>query len=143
MFCKASKPTELLKSSRVFVIMVLFMIEKLLIHAGGAAFGFFLAESLMPYSVVFSGGIKVYLICGALYAGFEALIAPLLKIITFPLRVLTFNLFSLVIDMAMIWLVDGLMPEMRIHGLSALFLTTLIILILNLILWQTSSPSRK
>jgi putative membrane protein len=119
------------------------MIEKLLIHAAGAAFGFFLAASLMQNSVTFSGGIAAYIACGVIYAGLEALVAPLLKIITFPLRLLTFNLFSLVIDMAMVWIVDGLMPELKIIGLGALFLTTLTILILNVILWQILSQSRK
>jgi uncharacterized membrane protein YvlD (DUF360 family) len=57
---------------------------------------------------------------------------------------LTLNLFSLVIDMSMVWLADVLIPEMRIHGLLPLLITTLIVMAFNFILWTTiSSPSFK
>jgi uncharacterized membrane protein YvlD (DUF360 family) len=59
------------------------------------------------------------------------------------LRILTFNLFSLVIDMSMVWLADVLIPELNISGIYPLFATTLIIMIFNFLLWTILSPSLK
>lgn len=118
------------------------MIWKTVVWALGAALGFFLAARFVP-GVTFAANWQSYALAGALFAVFYAVAAPILRLITFPLRVLTFNLFSLVIDMALVWIIDVLIPEMRINGLPALLETTLIILILNAILWQILSPSRK
>ena len=118
------------------------MILKLLVRTIGAGLGLFAASKFVP-GVEFTGGLGALAIAGALFALFYSVLAPVIKLITFPLRILTFNLFSLVIDMAVLWVVDGLVPQLRIHGLLALLLTTLIILIINAILWQISSPSHK
>lgn len=69
-------------------------------------------------------------------------IKPILKIITLPLRILTFGLFSLVINMLMVWLVDILFPELIIQGLIPLFWTTLIIWVLCFLL-GLYTPRRK
>ena len=58
---------------------------------------------------------------------------PILKTITFPLRIITFNLFTLVIAMALIWIVDIFSPELIIKGITPLFWTTLILWGLNLV----------
>lgn len=61
-------------------------------------------------------------------------IKPILKIITLPLRIITFNLFTLVISMGLIWLVDVLFPELVIKGILPLFWIAIILWLLNLIL---------
>ena len=74
------------------------------------------------------------------------IVKPLLKKITFPLRIVTFNLFTLVIAMGLVWLVDIFSPELEIKGLTPLFFTTLIVLAVNFIFskwWPGSSPKRK
>jgi len=118
------------------------MFFKLIVQTIGAALGFYIASNFVT-GVHFGGGIGTLALAGFLFALFYLVLAPIIKLITFPLRILTFNLFSLVIDMAVIWVVDGLVPQLRIIGLLALLLTTLIILVINAILWQISSPSRK
>ena len=68
---------------------------------------------------------------------------PILKKITFPLRIITFNLFSLVIAMFLVWLVDIFSPELIIQGLKPLFFTTIIVLAVNFILskWWPEKPN--
>jgi len=117
-------------------------IWKLIVYTLGASAGFLLSARFIA-GVVFNGSWQNFVLAGFLFAVLYLIAAPILKFITFPLRALTFNLFSFVIDMALVWVVDGLMPPTRIHGLLALFETTLIILILNAILWQIFSPSSK
>ena len=62
------------------------------------------------------------------------IIKPLLKKITFPLRIVTFNLFTLVIAMFLVWLVDIFSPELEIKGLIPLFYVTVIVLVVSFIL---------
>ena len=65
---------------------------------------------------------------------------PILKTVTLPLRIITFNLFTLVIAMALIWVVDIFSPELIIKGLYPLFWTTLILWGLNLVVPRFFAP---
>ena len=69
-------------------------------------------------------------------------VKPILKKITLPLRIITFNLFSLVILMFLVWLVDIFSPELIIVGLKALFLTAIIVWLIHFILskWLPAGP---
>ena len=61
-------------------------------------------------------------------------IKPIVKIISLPIRILTFGLFGLIINMAMIWFVDIFFGEIiDFVGISPLFWTSVIIWGLNLI----------
>ena len=77
--------------------------------------------------VEFIGEIQYLLIAGCALGLINFFIKPLLKIITLPLRILTFGLFSLVINMAVVWIIDIFFPELIIQGIIPLFWTTLII----------------
>ncbi|KPJ57124.1 hypothetical protein AMJ49_02375 [Parcubacteria bacterium DG_74_2] len=59
---------------------------------------------------------------------------PILKFITFPLRFLTLNFFSFLINLGLVELVDVLFSDLEIVGFLPLFLTTLIIWGLGFIL---------
>jgi len=72
----------------------------------------------------------------------NSFIKPILKIITLPLRILTFGLFGLIINMLMIWLVDIFFPELIIAGLIPLFWLTFIVWILSFLL-GLSTTGRK
>ena len=69
---------------------------------------------------------------GAFWGFLNFFVKPILKTVTLPLRIITLNLFSLVIAMGLVWLVDILSLELVINGLIPLFWTTLI-------LWALSS----
>ncbi len=69
-------------------------------------------------TLVFAGGLLGFL---------NFFVKPILDAITLPLRIITLNLFSLVIAMALIWLIDVFSPELVIKGIVPLFWTTLII----------------
>jgi len=61
-------------------------------------------------------------------------IKPILKIVTLPLRILTFGLLGLVINMLLIWAVDIFFPELVIEGLAPLFWLTVIVWGINFLL---------
>lgn len=61
-------------------------------------------------------------------------IKPILNFFTFPFRIITFGLFSLVLDMAIIWILDVIFPELKIEGFTALLGTTVIVVVFSAIL---------
>ena len=52
--------------------------------------------------------------------------------LTFPLTLLTFGLFLLVVNALMLWLVATLVPGMRIQGFTPALLGSLLLTLLNL-----------
>jgi len=70
---------------------------------------------------------QVFLLVGSTLGLVNFFIKPVLKVITLPLRILTFGIFGLVINMMVVWIVDVVFPELTILGLLSLFLTTIII----------------
>ncbi|OIP75656.1 hypothetical protein CO121_00865 [bacterium (Candidatus Gribaldobacteria) CG_4_9_14_3_um_filter_36_15] len=99
--------------------------------------GLYLAILLVPGVTISGGqeltqpGIKTLFLAGVVLGLINFFIKPIIKIITFPLRLLTLGLFGLIINMAMVWIVDVLFPELIIANLSALFWTSLIVWLLS------------
>ena len=110
------------------------MLAKLFFQIVAGIIGIFLAIKLVT-GVEFSGSIQSLLIAGTILGLVNFFIKPILKIITLPITMLTLGLFSLVLNMVLIWLVlDVLLSNViEIHGLLALFWTTIIVWMLNLI----------
>ncbi len=77
-------------------------------------------------------GTLVYV--GILLGLLNFFVKPILKTITFPLRVITLNLFSIIIALFLVWLVDFFSPALIIKGLKPLFFTTIIIWGMNFFL---------
>ena len=117
--------------------------------------GIFLATKFVPgvsleiipgqsqfFGIEFTAPWQVLVLVGGVLGLVNFFIKPILKIITLPLRVLTFGLFSLVMNMLMVWLVDILFPELTIPGLIPLFWTTIIVWVLCFLL-GLYTPKRK
>ena len=111
--------------------------KKFLIQIIAGILGLWLAVQFIP-GVEFNGNnIKTLALAGLILGLLNYFIKPILKGITLPLRILTFNLFTIVISMALLWLVDLITPELTIvHGLSLkdfipLFWTTVIIWLIS------------
>jgi putative membrane protein len=77
--------------------------------------------------VEFKGPLQILLLAGAILGLLNFFIKPILKIVALPLRILTFGLFSLVINVGIIWAVDLIFPELHFSGIYSLFLTTIIV----------------
>ena len=92
--------------------------------------GFWLAERFVP-GVAITGGFKFLAISGLIFGFLNFFVKPVLDFLSLPLKILTFGLFSLILNMFMIWLVDVFLIELIIEGLTPLFWTTLILWGLN------------
>ncbi len=128
----------------------------LLINMAAGIFGLWLSARFVP-GVAFTGPLFVVpnlsnigpfldslVLVGAVLGFLNNFIKPILNRITFPLRIITFNISSLIFSMLLVWLVDIFSPPLIINGLKALFFTTLIVWGLNLLLssWLPDKPRR-
>lgn len=97
--------------------------------------GLILAALFVPgFEVIgdFQESIKILVLAGIVLGLINAFIKPLINLITLPLRWLSFGLFSLVINLGIVWIIDIVFsPELSITGLRALFLTAVLIWLAN------------
>ena len=69
----------------------------------------------------------------ALVLGFvNAVVRPLMVLLTLPFTILTFGLFLLVVNALMLWLVAALVPGIRVQGFGSALLGSLVLTLLNL-----------
>jgi putative membrane protein len=109
------------------------MIRKLLLKVLVGALALWVADYLLTgFSV--AGGIKGYLIAGLVLGLLNMLVRPVLKLIASPLIMLTLGLFTLVINMALLWLAGYVTGLVVIVGLIPLLLATLIVTAVHLLL---------
>lgn len=82
-----------------------------------AAAGLWLSDRLITGVVV--QGVTTLLLAGLLLGVVNAIVRPIVTVLTFPLTLLTLGLFLLVVNAAMIGLVSLIVPGMQVHGLWA------------------------
>jgi putative membrane protein len=107
--------------------------------------GIFLATKFVPgvtlhvipgqsiyFGINFTKDWQILIFIGIILGLINFFIKPILNLITLPLRILTLGLFSLILNMLIILILDIIFPEFKILGIVPLFWTTIIILFLNL-----------
>lgn len=82
-----------------------------------AAAGLWLAARIIPG--VTADGWKTLLIAGFLLGIVNAVVRPVVMVLTFPLTIITLGLFLLVVNAAMIGLVAWFLDGLAVHGLWA------------------------
>lgn len=82
-----------------------------------------------------SGGLRGYVIAGTILALLNIFVRPLLKLLSFPLILLTFGLFTVVINAMMLWLTASLVGSITIEitGAVALLWATFIVSLMNML----------
>jgi len=107
-------------------------IGKLLFHIISGSLGIFIAAKIVP-GVQFYGSYLSLIIIGVALGIINFFIKPVLKALSLPIKILTLGISSLIINMAIVWLIEIIFPkELEITGLIPLFWTTLIVWGLNL-----------
>ena len=93
------------------------------------ALGLLLASLAIP-GFSFTGEFKTLLFAGLLLALANAIVRPILKLLSLPLIIITFGLFIVVINMVVLKIVDYFFASLAI-SLGALFWGTLLLSIVN------------
>lgn len=108
------------------------MIGRFFYHIVSGILGLFLSIKYIQ-GIDYEGTLLTFLIAGFLLGIINFFIKPILKIITLPIRVITFGLFSLIINIGLVFSIVGFLfaREFSISGIKPLIFTTLIIWLFN------------
>ena len=112
---------------------------KLLIRWVIASLALFAAAWLVPGITVEGSGWVVYAVMAVILGLVNAIVRPLLKILTCPLIILTLGLFTLVINGVTLWLASAIAQSwfgvgFKVDGFWPAFLGALIVSIITIIL---------
>ena len=119
--------------------------RKLLSQIIAAIAGLWLAALIVPGVVVvaypassffgfsLTAQWQIFVVLGIVLGLLNYFLKPLLKLISLPLEIITLGLFTIAIDMALIWVLDLMFDELTIPPFLPLLYTVLIILGLNII----------
>ena len=77
---------------------------------------------------------EIILVLGIVLGLLNYFLRPILKILSLPLEIITLGLFTIVINMALLWFLDLIFDELYIPLIFPLLYTTLIIWGLNIII---------
>jgi putative membrane protein len=106
--------------------------KRLLLQIGTGVIGFYLADYFLTEVRIENTQTLFY--AGLTLGIVNFFIRPILRLITFPLRILTLGVFTFLINIFILWFVGEMFPGIAIIGLTGLFYATLIIWILELVL---------
>ena len=108
-------------------------LRRLILQIIAGVAGIWLATEFIP-EVAFNGPLRNLILAGLVLGLINFFIKPILNLVTLPLRMITFGLFSLVINIGIVWLMDVLFIELVIPpGLWPLFWTTIVVWFLSLL----------
>jgi len=123
------------------------MIQKLFWYTIGGTLSIYLATlfvsgvglEIIPgqntfFGIEFTERWQLLIIVGAILGIINIFVKPIISLLTFPLKILTLGLFPLIINMFIIWILDIIFLELVIVGLTPLFFTAIITLIINFLL---------
>ena len=77
---------------------------------------------------------QFFILFGIVLGSLNYFIKPILNLITLPLRIITLGLFTFIINMSLVWIVDSIFSQVRIPFFYPLFWTTVIIFGLSAIM---------
>jgi putative membrane protein len=92
----------------------------------------YLATSLVSGFTII-GGWKGLLVAGVLIGLLNMIVRPIIKLVSFPLILLTFGLFSLVINALILWLASQFTNYIIIENIIALVWATVIMVAVNIL----------
>jgi putative membrane protein len=99
---------------------------------------FITAALLLLVARIVSGfhvkGFGAALIAALVLGLVNAIVRPLMILLTLPLTILTLGLFLLVINALMLWLVAALVPGFQVRSFGAAFIGSVLLTLLNLLI---------
>jgi putative membrane protein len=94
--------------------------------------------TLIVPGVTYSGGFLTFLAVALVFGLLNALVRPVLRLLTCPLMILTLGLFTFVINAIILWLTSALSAKLdlgfHVSGFGAAFLGALVISIVSVLL---------
>jgi putative membrane protein len=112
---------------------------RFIVQAVAAAIGFWISSKIVPG--VHAYGVGSLIAAGLILGIINALVRPILILLTFPLTLLTLGLFLFVVNGITVWLTAALLHGVRVDGLWPAILAALVITVMS---WLTRAliPAR-
>ena len=89
------------------------------------------------------GGVLPLLVAGAVFALVNALVRPVLRLLSLPLIPVTFGVVLFLINMLMVWLTGLIVDSLDVGGFVSIAEGTVVIWLVNLVLNVFIKPKRK
>lgn len=113
---------------------------RMLLHWVVSALAVWITSRLVPGFYV--DGAVAALIAAVVIGLVNATIGLVLKIITFPLTILTLGVFWIIINAVMLELASAVVPGFHIHGFAAAFWGAIVLAVVNMLLKWLVLPER-
>lgn len=113
---------------------------RMLLHWVVSALAVWITSRLVPGFYV--DGAVAALIAAVVIGLVNATIGLVLKIITFPLTILTLGVFWIIINAVMLELASAVVPGFHIHGFAAAFWGAIVLAVVNMLLKWLILPER-
>jgi putative membrane protein len=109
------------------------MVKQLILVWLVAALGIAISAALLP-SVDIEGGVFGLLVVALVFGLVNALVGPLLRLVSLPLTLMTFGLFSLVINAALLGITAALTDSLDVGGFFETVLAAIVISLVTAVL---------
>lgn len=107
--------------------------KNLLIRWVGLAAAFWVSAALIG-GITITGGFGSYLWIALVFGLVNAVLGTIVRVVTFPLTVLTFGLFLLIINTLMLYITAQITDALDVDGFWPAFLGALVITVISSIL---------
>lgn len=104
----------------------------LLIRWAVLAFSMWIATLVVP-GITVAGGVMTYLWVALLFGLINSFFGSIIKVLTFPVSIVTFGLFLLVVNAAMLSLTARWSEKLEVNGFWAALFASLIISVITTI----------
>lgn len=81
--------------------------------------------------IMATGGWETILLVAVVWSVITMVIRPVLTILTLPITIITFGLFSLILNALLFWLMTYIVPGFEVAGFLPAFLGALVLSILS------------
>jgi len=122
------------------------VIRRFLFHLVVNAAALYFISQLLQGDFEVMGGVKGYLIAASIFGFLNSLVRPVMNLVAIPLILMTAGLFTLVLNMIVVWLAEYALEVLAFEGVSlhfehfaAFFYTGLLLSIANFLIgWLTA-----
>ncbi|MEA2098009.1 MAG: phage holin family protein [Patescibacteria group bacterium] len=108
------------------------MVSKLIIQILTNSIAVFIAAKVVSGFTLIEDSFMTLLMIGFIFGLINFFIKPILKLISLPIILFTFGLFTIIINIAMLLLLDYFIPELTISGFWAAFWAMIVIGAVNI-----------
>jgi putative membrane protein len=115
---------------------------KILLTVVGNAVALYATTQFVP-GISWSGSLVGLLLAGAIFGLLNLIVRPIAMFLALPFIVLTLGLFYFVMNGLLLIGFSWFMPGFHVHGLWAGILGSLVIMVVNWLIWAVLGPSRK